>query len=93
MYAELKDKGFNMVAVNGSDDADTINQYLTKEKFTFRVAMADKKQGQIYDIAKQYGISAYPTNYVVSGDGKILWRGIGFDEKAIRKALASVDVK
>ena len=93
LYEELKDKGLEMIAVNGTDSADVINKYRTESKFTFRIAMADKKEGAIYDIGKHYGIQAYPTNYVVSGDGNVIWRGVGFDEQAIRKALAKLDVK
>lgn len=55
--------------------------------------MADQKQGGTYDVAEHYGVSAYPTNYLVGTDGKVLWRGIGFDEAAIRKVLASLRIK
>lgn len=82
------------MAVNGSDDAETINKYIAENKFTFQVGMADKRQGATYDVAAKYGVSAYPTNYLVDAlTGKVLWRGVGFDEKAIRDALAQVNVK
>ena len=55
--------------------------------------MAEKKEGGIYDVGEKYGVSAYPTNYLVAASGKVIWRGIGFDEAAIRKALAELGVK
>lgn len=94
LYTELRDKGFGLFAVNGFDSAEVINKYVQENKFTFQVGMADKKEGGgIYDVAEKYGVSAYPTNYVVDSSGKVIWRGIGFNEAAIRKALAGLDVK
>lgn len=94
MYTELQDKGLGLVAVNGFDEADVINKYVDENKFSFSVGMADKKQGGTYDVALKYGVSAYPTNYLVDAStGKVLWRGIGFNEQAIRQALAKLEIK
>lgn len=94
MYTELKDKGMGLIAVNGMDSGEVINKYVEENKFTFTVGMADKKQGGgIYDVAERYGVSAYPTNYLVDASGNVIWRGIGFDEKAIRAALDKAGVK
>jgi thioredoxin-related protein len=94
MYEELKDKGMGLVAVNGFDSDAVINKYIEEKKFTFQVGMADKKEGgATYDVALKYGVSAYPTNYLVDSSGKVIWRGIGFNEEAIRKALTEAGVK
>ena len=83
-----------LIAVNGFDKDDVINKYIEEKKFTFQVGMADKKEGgATYDVGLKYGVSAYPTNYLVDSGGKVLWRGIGFNEEAIRKALAEAGVK
>ena len=82
-----------MIAVNGIDSDEVINKYIQEKKFTFQIGMADKKEGGIYDVGEKYGVSAYPTNYLVDASGKVIWRGIGFDEAAIRKALAESGVK
>ena len=95
MFSELTGKGLGLVAVNGMDDANVINKYIADNKFTFQVGMADKgASGAIYDVAKKYGVSAYPTNYLVDAStGKVVWRGIGFNEQAIRAALHDLDIK
>jgi hypothetical protein len=93
MYEELKDKGMGLIAVNGFDSEEVINKYVEEKKFTFPIGMADKKEGGIYDVALKYGVSAYPTNYLVDASGKVIWRGIGFNEAAIRKALAEQGIK
>jgi hypothetical protein len=57
-------------------------------KFTFRIIMAGggDTSGD-YALAKAYGVQAYPTNYLVGADGKILWRSLGFDETGLRQAV------
>jgi len=75
------------------DDATTINKYMAEQKFTFRAGMATKKEGGIYDVAEKYGVMAYPTNYLIGPDGKILWRAVGFDEAGLRDALKAAGLK
>ena len=49
--------------------------------------------GESYTLGKAYGVQAYPTNYLIGADGKILWRSVGFDEPALRDALAQAGIK
>lgn len=93
LYSELKDKGLELVAVNHGDPADTINKYAAENKFTFLIGMGGQPGGKDYGIFEQYGVQAYPTNYVLDPEGKVVWRGVGFDETAIRAALAKLGVK
>ena len=45
------------------------------------------------DLGKAYGVQAYPTNYLLGPDGKIVWRSVGFDEAGLRAALAGMGLK
>jgi hypothetical protein len=38
-------------------------------------------------------VQAYPTNYVLDLEGKVVWRGVGFNEAEIRAALEKLGVK
>jgi thiol-disulfide isomerase/thioredoxin len=91
MYDELKAKGFEIVAVNANDTVETVNKYVEEKKFSFKIVMGGR--GQDYMLGKAYGVQAYPTNYLVDADGKIIWRGVGFDEDALRAALAKAGVQ
>ena len=93
MYSELKEKGLELVALNNGDDKETIDKYIAENKFTFKIGMGGQSGGEYDKIAKAYGVMAYPTNYVVDSNGKVIWRGVGFDEKGIRDALAKLGVK
>jgi hypothetical protein len=70
-----------------------INKYVEENKFTFTMGMAEQKEGGIYDVAEKYGVQAYPTNYLVDADGKVVWRSVGFDEAALRKAIEKLGLK
>lgn len=91
MFDEFKDKGFTIIALNGSDDKETINKYINENHFTFNIGM--KQGNQPYNADTQYGVQAYPTNYLIGSDGKILFRGVGFEEDKIRQALAKIGIK
>ena len=76
-----------MIAMNGTDEKDVIQKYVTENNFTFRIGMAKVKGAKSYDVAEQYGVMAYPTNYLVGPDGKVLWSAVGFDEEGLKTAL------
>lgn len=79
------------MALNGTDDADVINKYVKENNFTFLIGM--KGKGDNYNASLQYGVMAYPTNYVLDSNGKVIFRSVGFDEEGIRAALAKLNVK
>jgi hypothetical protein len=79
------------VAVNANDEESVILKYVAEGKFTFPIVMGGG--GSNYAVGKAYGVQAYPTNYLVGPDGKVLWRGVGFDEDGLRKALAAAGLK
>lgn len=91
MYDGLKSKGLEIVAVNNSDTKEQVLRYVRQGKFTFRIVMGGS--GAQYTLGKAYGVMAYPTNYLVDESGKIVWRGVGFNEAGIREALAALGVQ
>jgi thioredoxin-like negative regulator of GroEL len=88
MYKGLKAQGMEYISVNQGDSAEVINKYVKEGKFNFPIVM-DKKGA---DIAKMYGVMAYPTNYIIK-DGKVVARFVGFDEKAMKDALTKLGFK
>jgi thiol-disulfide isomerase/thioredoxin len=91
IYDSLKDKGLELIAVNAFDSEDVIQKYVNENRFSFRIVMGGP--GEKYTLGKAYGVSAYPTNYVVDGNGVIVWRAVGFDEEGLRMALAKLGLK
>ena len=71
-----------VLCVNIGDDAETIEGYWKKEGFTLRAVRQEEDA-----VSRAFGVSVYPTNYVVGPDGKVRWRGVGWNEEAVRKHL------
>jgi thiol-disulfide isomerase/thioredoxin len=82
MYKGLKAQGMEYISVNQGDSAEVINKYVKESNFEFPIVM-DKKGA---DIAKMYGVMAYPTNYLIK-DGKVVARFVGFDEAGMKAAI------
>ncbi len=87
----MKDKGLEILAVNGFDSEGQIEKYLKDGKFTFKIVLGDGDP--MFALGKTYGVQAYPTNYLITSDGKIAWRGVGFDEDKLRAALEKIGLK
>lgn len=44
-------------------------------------------------VARQFGVEATPTNYLLDRDGRVVWRHYGFrpgDEEALRREISAV---
>lgn len=81
-----------MVAINAGDPADVIRKYRADEKFTFTMVMGGDTDAK-NSVFSRYAVSGFPTNYLVDPAGKIVWRAEGFDEDALKAALAKLGVK
>ena len=90
---ELKEKGVEMIAINSFDEKDVIRKYLMEKDFTFFVGLGSRNGSENDDVAKLYGVQAYPTTYLIASDGKVVWRNIGLSEGGIRTALAKLGIK
>jgi len=76
--------------VNYNDSADVIKKYFRENGFTFTAIMNGNGNN---DVVNVYGVQAFPTNYVISPEGKVVARFVGFDEDGIRKALKNLGVQ
>ena len=90
LHKDLQSKGFLVFAVNpGIDGESTIKEYWKKGGFAFDTIATEANNS----IVSQYGVAGFPTNYLIGKDGKILWRGVGFNESAIVEALRKVGLE
>jgi|SRR5579871_3141114 len=93
LYDERKGKGLEVIAVNGFDEQETIRKYVVENRLTFPIGLAGKNGAREYTLDKLYGVTVYPTVYLIGADSKVLWGGVTFDEAAIRRALEREGVK
>ena len=78
-----------MVAVNHGDRAELVTRYLRENKLTFKTVLTGRDTRTV----AAYGVEAFPTNYLLDAEGKVVWRGPGWDEKRLRDALARMGLK
>jgi hypothetical protein len=90
MYPTLAKQGLRYISVNYGDDKATINKYVKEGKFTFPIGMNGKGKN---DVSELYGVQAYPTNYLISPDGKVVASFVGFDEAGMKAALRKMGLK
>lgn len=72
VYNELKDKDFVILAVDLSEDKDTVRAFIEERNLTFPVLL--DKDGQV---GAMYDARSIPATYVISRDGNILGRAVG----------------
>jgi hypothetical protein len=70
---------------------DQVRAYVRQSRFTFKVVIGGGRER--YTLGKGYNILAFPTNYLIDGSGRIVWRTVGFNEPALREALAKLGVQ
>ena len=90
LHNELKNDGFDIVAINALDDANAVKRFLREQAITFPVVLAkDVTPGVITN----YRIESYPSTYLLNSEGKIVYRSAGVDEPGLLRALKDVGLQ
>jgi len=77
-YQGHRNDPFLLLAVDGEEKPDQVNDYITENKLAFPVGIDDGK------IQKQYGVSGFPTTVLIGVDGRVQLYEVG--------GLANADV-
>jgi thioredoxin-like negative regulator of GroEL len=76
------------VAVDVSNDVVRTGEFY--DGYGFTIPAGFDVEGSV---ARQFGVEATPTNYLLDGDGRVVWRHYGFrpgDEEALRREISAV---
>ena len=90
MYPNLNKQGLRYISVNNGDSKSVIDKYVKEGKFTFPIGMNGSGKN---DVPTLYGVQAYPTNYLIDANGKIVASFVGFDEEGMKAALKKMGFK
>ena len=89
----LQGKGLTTILIDVGDTDSALRQWRIHNHVGFPVATTGSGPGANNRVLQQYGVTAYPTTYLINADGKILWRGTEeIDETTLRIALVQADV-
>jgi peroxiredoxin len=88
VYQQLKDRGFEILAVNIREGAASVSAFMKENKLSFPVALDESGK-----ISGLYGVQAIPTSYIIDKRGLIVSRltgSINWNEPRIIAALQSL---
>lgn len=71
LYRSLKDRGLEMLAVNVQESEKDVSAFMQQNRLSFP-ALLDSGSA-----AQRYGITAFPTTYIIDREGLIVTRVIG----------------
>lgn len=88
LLERFQNMDFELISINSYDSKGDVGKFFNKHKIKYPVLLNGKT------IAENYGVSAFPTFFVIDKSGKIIYSQTGFDEsstskieKIIKKAL------
>lgn len=73
-------KGLTVLCINGMDNSDVIKSIFEKEHLSMTPVLAPMRRwGGMDQCAWDYGVRAYPTQFLLNSKGRIVWVGHGLD--------------
>ncbi|MEQ1823789.1 MAG: redoxin domain-containing protein [Fimbriimonadaceae bacterium] len=85
LYASAQKNGLGVLTINAGEDTIAQIKALTKAaKLTLPIAT----NGQT--AVKQYGVEAFPTNYLLNANGKIVYRNAGYGEESFAALIEAI---
>jgi hypothetical protein len=76
LVARLKDQPFALIGVNSDKDLEALQPLNEKEQITWR-SFWNGPDGTGGPISKRWGISGWPTLYLIDAEGKIRHKFVG----------------
>ncbi|WP_282015941.1 TlpA family protein disulfide reductase [Marinifilum flexuosum] len=85
LWPKFKDEKFAMVSIGREHTKDELTKWNQKKGFTFPIA-PDPKREVYSKFASQY----IPRNFIVDKTGKVIWQGVGFDQKELDQMIKAI---
>lgn len=93
VYNQFQKEDIVFLAISSRDDAATLNEYLLKKPFPFKIIPSPAKaKGKDWTaktnhklILENFGTEAYPTNIIVNREGIITYYRKGFTDSPVFK--------
>ncbi|WP_321279959.1 TlpA disulfide reductase family protein [Marinifilum fragile] len=85
LWPKFKNENFAMVSIGREHTKDELEKWNQKKAFTFPIA-PDPKREVYSKFASQY----IPRNFIVDKTGKIIWQGVGFDQKELEQMIKTI---
>lgn len=70
-YQKYHDRGFEIVAISVDDDREELESFLKKQQLPWTI-VHDEEAGSDHPATTQYGITAYPTSFLLDRAGRVI---------------------
>ncbi len=60
-----------------TDDAEPIKEFLKRREFRYEIVPSSNR------LARAFGVEAYPSHYIIDGEGNIVWSALGAAPKTV----------
>ena len=78
LWNKYRDKGLSVVAIEAFRDRETALEFIDKEKLSFHLLENLEGEGEV--VYAYYGVSGFPTTFVIDGQGRVVFFHLGFSE-------------
>jgi peroxiredoxin len=92
LYADLKDKGLAVVAINILDNRETAQKFIAKYQLPYPMGLDARAGGGTEEVVAHYGVGSGGTNILIGADGRILWHEAGLNERYLRCVLEQAGI-
>ena len=86
LYAEFKNDGFTILAIDLMEDADSVRAFKEKYKLNFPILLDSDGS-----VAQFYGVISIPTTYLINRDGHIIGSALGARDWADENAFKLIN--
>jgi thiol-disulfide isomerase/thioredoxin len=87
LYERSAPAGLEVLAVDRGDPRAAVEGFVGGT-YSFPIGLGRNADGADNTIFANYHVSAYPTSYLIDGEGRVVWRGVGFGPE-LKKGLAA----
>ena len=91
VYEKYRDKGFQLIAIDRTRDTDNAVKFIRDNGLPYR--FVENGEGKEEVVRALFGVSTFPTSYLIDTNGKIVRVHVGFDEgdeKEYEKQIAEL---
>ncbi len=86
LVKEMKDRPFALIGVNSDKDKEMLRPRMEEENITWR-SFWNGPLGTTGPISSEWGVSSWPTLYVIDHNGVIRAKCVGFNQELIDSTI------
>ena len=77
LYETYKDRGFNVVVVDGKRQTDLATKFIEENGLTYTALENGEDDAEVAESV--FGVQGYPTSFLIDREGRIMFSHLGFE--------------